>query len=485
MTSSARAHFVKGAPYQTYWQNAWYAQDDFKVLPSLTLNIGLRYELISRPVERTNRESNWDTRTNKLVVATSSNRSPALGLDKNDWGPRLGFAWSPDHGKTSIRGGYGISYWMAYWSGPLTILGLTYPTYAKEALVTPNNLTPSLLLSQQGLPLANAQYDSAGNLILPANAVIRGADYFWRNQRVDQRTLNIERELRPGMIVDIGYVGVRGRHNNHSRNINQAPPQPQGVDYNLARPLYSQYPNLGDIPVSFSEASSYYDAVTARFSANLSKYVFVNASYAHGRNLTNGNNLDITNLNQYYGPTPEDIAHIFNAQFRLDLPVGRGKRFLGGISPLLDAFIGGWEYSGLLHIRSGTRFDIATNDTTSLNNGLKNRADRIGNGRLSNPTPARWFDTSAFTNHAGVMTYGTAGINQLHADGQQQLDSSISKNFHLTERHQLEFRADLFNTFNHPNFSAPDNTIGSATEGQVFLTSVDNRRMQFSLRYSF
>jgi hypothetical protein len=485
MTSSARAHFVKGAPYQTYWQNAWYAQDDFKVLPSLTLNIGLRYELISRPVERTNRESNWDTRNNKLVVATSSNRSPALGLDKNDWGPRLGFAWSPDHGKTSIRGGYGISYWMAYWSGPLTILGLTYPTYAKEALVTPNNLTPSLLLSQQGLPLANAQYDSAGNLLLPANAVIRGADYFWRNQRVDQQTLNVEREIRPGMIVDLGYVGVHGRHNNHLRNINQAPPQPQGVDYNLARPLYSQYPNLGDIPVSFSEASSYYDAVTARFSANLSKYVFVNASYAHGRNLTNGNNLDITNLNQYYGPTPEDIAHIFNAQFRLDLPVGRGKRFLGGISPLLDAFIGGWKYSGLLHIRSGTRFDIATNDTTSLNNGLKNRADRIGNGRLSNPTPARWFDTSAFTNHAGVMTYGTAGINQLHADGQQQLDSSISKNFHLTERHQLEFRADLFNTFNHPNFSAPDNTIGSATEGQVFLTSVDNRRMQFSLRYSF
>ena len=121
ITSSARAHFIKGAPYQSYWQNAWYAQDDFKILPSLTLNLGLRYDLTSRPIERSNRESNWDTRTNQLVVATSSNRSPALGLDKNDWGPRIGFAWTPDKGKTSIRGGYGISYWMAYWSGPLTI----------------------------------------------------------------------------------------------------------------------------------------------------------------------------------------------------------------------------------------------------------------------------------------------------------------------------------------------------------------------------
>jgi hypothetical protein len=485
MTSSARAHFVAGAPYQTYWQSAWYAQDDFKVLPSLTLNIGLRYELISRPVERTNRESNWDTRTNKLVVATPSDRSPGLGLDKGDWGPRLGFAWTPDHGKTSIRAGYGISYWMAYWSGPLTILGLTYPTYAKEVLVTPNNLTPSLLLSQQGIPLAKAQYDAAGNLILPANAVVRGADYNWQNQRVDQQTLNVEREIRPGMIVDIGYVGVRGRHNNHSRNINQAPPQPQGVDFNLARPLYSRYPNLGDIPVSFSESSSSYDAITTRFAAIVTKYLSVNASYAHGRNFSNGNNLDLTNINQYYGPTQQDIAHIFNAQFRLELPIGRGKRYLGGINGALDALIGGWEYSGFLHLRSGTRFDVVANDGTSLNNFQNNRPDRVANGQISNPTRDRWFDTSAFKNHLGLMTYGTAGINPLHADGQQQLDSSLSKTFHLTERHQLEFRADAFNTFNHRNFSAPDATVGSATEGQIFSTSVDNRRLQVSLRYSF
>jgi hypothetical protein len=211
----------------------------------------------------------------------------------------------------------------------------------------------------------------------------------------------------------------------------------------------------------------------------------VNASYAHGRNFSNGNNLDLTNIDQYYGPTPQDIAHIFNSQFRLGLPIGRGKRYLSGINGGLDAFIGGWEYSGLLHIRSGTRFDVLANDATSLNNGQNNRADRIGNGQISNPTPDRWFDTSAFTNHVGVMTYGTAGINALHADGQQQLDSSLSKTFHLTERHQLELRADAFNTFNHRNFSAPSTTVGVATEAQIFSTSVDNRRLQFSLRYSF
>lgn len=485
MTSSARGHFVKGAPYQTFWQNAWYAQDDFKVLPSLTFNIGLRYELISRPTERHNRESNWDTRTNQLAVATSSNRSPALGLDKNDWGPRIGFVWSPDNGKTSIRGGYGISYWMAYWTGPLTVLGVTYPNYAKEVFNTPNNLTPSLLLSRDGLPMASAQYDPSGTLILPTDSVIRGVDYNWKNQRVDQQTLNVERELRPGMVLDIGYVGVRGRHNSHSRNINQAVPQPQNADYNLARPLYGKYPNLGDIPVSYSESNSYYDAVTVRFAANIKKYLTVNASYAHGRSFADGNNLDMSSLKQYYGPTQQDIAHIFNAQMSLQLPVGRGKPMLGGVSHFVDAVIGGWQYSALLHVRSGTRFDVYTQDTTSLANGQTNRPDRVGNGKLSHPTVNRWFDTSAFTVHSTPMTYGTAGINPLYADGQQQLDSSLSKSFHLTEREQLEVRADVFNTFNHPNFSAPDSQVGSSTEGQVFSTSVDNRRLQFSLRYSF
>jgi hypothetical protein len=475
MVSSARAHFVKAAPYQTYWQNAWYAQDDFKILPSLTLNLGLRYELTTRAVARYNRESNWDTRTNELVLATPGDRSPALGLDKNDWGPRVGFAWSPDHGKTSIRAGYGISYWMAYWSGPLTILGLTYPNYAKQVDLTPNNLTPSLQLSTDGIPLANPEYDSMGNLLIPAGALIRGADYNWKNQRVDQATLNVEREIRPGMIVDIGYLDVRGLHNNHSKNINQAPPTPQGIDYNTRRPLYSEYPQLGDLPISQSAGGSWYDALTARFAANIGKATAINASYAHGRSFINGNNgninnLDISNINQYYGPTQEDIAHIFNAQLRTELPVGRGKRFLGNTNRLVDLALGGWQYSALIHIRSGTRFDVTDSDTTSLNNGQTNRPDRVGNGALSNPTVDKWFDTTAFVVHTTPMTYGTSGANPLHADGEQQLDSSISKTFHITERQQLLFRVDAFNTFNHPNFAAPDSVVGDAAEGQVSST---------------
>jgi Carboxypeptidase regulatory-like domain len=490
MLSSERTSWVQGLPYNTYWQNAWYAQDDFKVLPSLTLNLGLRYELYGLPVERYNRQSNWDTATNQLVVASGSDRAPALNEDHGDWGPRVGFAWSPDHGETSLRGGYGISYWQQYWGGPLTQIPETYPFFAEVQEVTPNNITPSLLLSRDGLPLATVQYDSAGNLVLPSFALIRGVAKNWKNQQVDQGNLNIQREIRRGMVLDVGYLHVDGVHNDAdwiyggTINVNQAPPQPPGANYNLARPLYSEYPQLGDVPVNFSTASSYYDALTVSFTGKINKNITWYTNYAHARSFSNGNNLDPSNINQYYGPTPEDIAHTFNAQVVFDLPFGKDQPFLSNMNRVLDTIFGGWRYSGFIHIASGPRFDVYST-VSLLNNGQSNRPNRVCNGAISNPTPNMWFNTSCFVDDLVPDTYGNAGINPLYADGMQQLDSSLFKKFEITERFNLQFRIDMFNTFNHPNFAAPDSTVGDATEGQVFSTSVDQRRMQFGLRLFF
>lgn len=487
MSVVGRSAWTQGLPYQTYWQNAWYAQDDFKVLPSLTLNLGLRYELYTRPIERFNRQANWDIRTNQMVVATDSNRSPSLNLDGGDWSPRLGFAWSPDHGKTSLRGGYGISFWQTYWYGPLSLLGLTYPFFAQVQEVTPNNLTPSLVLSQHGLPLATAQYDSSGKLLIPSSALIRATAYNWKNQRVDQGSLNLEREIRKGMVVDIGYLhvgGANGLNNFNGVNINQAPPQPPGADYNLARPLYGQYPQLGDVPVYFSAGTSHYDAITASFTGNLTKYITLYANYAHARNFQNGNNIDPNNINQYYGPTPQDIAHIFNTQVVIQLPFGRGQAFFPNMNRALDTVIGGWRYSGLLHIASGTRFDVSSG-VSLLNNGQGNRPDRLCNGAISKPTPNMWYDPSCFVDDLIQQTYGNAGINPLYGDGLQQLDSSFFKTVKIAERFNLEIRADLFNTFNHTNFGAPSSSVGDPSAGQVFSTSIDQRRMQFGLRLFF
>ena len=101
------------------------------------------------------------------------------------------------------------------------------------------------------------------------------------------------------------------------------------------------------------------------------------------------------------------------------------------------------------------------------------------------PAMNMWFDTSSSVICTTPITHGTAGIDPLHSDGQQQLDLSLSKTFRLKERHQRQFKVNAFNTFNHPNFAAPDANVGDATEGEITSTSVDNRRLQFALRYSF
>ena len=142
--------------------------------------------------------------------------------------------------------------------------------------------------------------------------------------------------------------------------------------------------------------------------------------------------------------------------------------------------------SGFVHIRSGTRFGV-TSPVSRLNNGQGNRPDRVKDGNLpaGERTLSRWYDTTAFVNHLQEQTYGNAGTNPLFADGQSQLDGSIFKTFPIAERSALQFRADFFNAFNHPDFSPPRASVGSSTNGRITATSIDGRRMQFGLRLSF
>lgn len=481
-TWSARARFVAGAPYQTYWQNAFFVQDDWKILPNLTLNVGLRYEMYTLPIERFDRQANFNGQA--LLLAKDGDRSPGIDTDRNGWSPRVGLAWSPDNGKTSIRGGYGRSFWQAYWQGPLSILGLTYPYYAQTAFVS-DSLVPGISMARDGIPIGSADYDSNGNLIFQDGAVIRGVDQKWKNQVVDQLSLNVQREVFKGLIMDVGYLRVKGGNNLRVQNINMPAPLPPGASIDENRPLHATFPELTDVPISYSATSTWYDAVTAQARGQLGRYVNFLASYAHGRTFDNARNLKQFDFDQYRGPSDQDIAHIFNTQVSIQIPVGRGRTFGGSMHPALDAIIGGWEYSGFIFLRSGTRFGVAGN--TSLNNGQTNRPDRITDGNLpvDQRTLAAWFDTSAFVRHSDWATYGNAGTNPLIADGLAQLDSSIFKTFSLTDRFRLVFRWDLFNTFNHPDFNPPTARVGSGSNGRVTATSVGPRGMQFGLRLFF
>jgi hypothetical protein len=492
---SERTQFDFGFPYQTYSAEGYYGQDDFQATRSLSLNLGLRWEYWTLPVERFNRQSNWDTQTNQLVVASGADRSPGVTPDYHDLEPRLGFAWSPDHGKTSIRGGWGISYWQNYWGfsvstgaqSLLTVLGATYPFYNRQEFLTPNALTPSLTLSANGLPSAIAEKNSQGGFTLPAGEFVRGVSYDWKNQKVSQYSFDIQRQLVSGLVLDAGYLGVYGSNNPATININQAPPSPIiGINYNLNRPLYSKYPGLGDVPISESIASSSYNALTATLRGNMGKNLQLLATFAYSRTLANGFNINPNAIGQYYGPANDNLPFVFNSQIAYSLPFGRGQRLFSNDGSVVDKVIGGWRSSAFVTIQSGYPFAVSS-PVSLLNNGQSNRPNLVAgcHPNVSNPTLQTWFNPSCFVNDLVPGTYGTEGTNILHADGLQQVNFSMFKNFRVGERFNLQFEADFQNLFNHPNYGFPDSTVGDPAIGAVTSASVNARIIQLGLRFSF
>lgn len=498
---SARTQFDYGFPYQTYWEEGYYAQDDIHVTRSFSLNLGLRWEYWTLPVERFNRQSNWNTQTNVLAVASGSDRSPGVNPDHGDIEPRIGFAWSPDHGKTSIRGGWGISYWQNYWGfspngvdnggggaqSLLTVLGATYPYYVRQEFLTPNSLTPSLTITGNGLPAALAEKNGQGAFVIPPGQFIRGVAHNWKNQKVSQYSLDIQRQLTSKLMVDLGYIGVYGGNNPVTININQAPPSTiNGINYNINRPLYSEYPNLFDIPISESISSSSYNALTATVRGSVGKNLLVFGTFAYSRTFSNGFNINPLAINQYYGPTQADIPIIFNAQIEYQLPFGHGQTHFSNAGPLLNGVIGGWGTSAFLSFHGGPPFTV-NSPTSLLNNGQSNRPDIVGgcNPNLSNRTLTEWFNTSCFANDLVPGTYGSEGTNVVRADGLQQVNFSIFKNFSFAERLNLQFRADFQNLFNHPNYGLPDLTVGDPAMGSVTSASVNARIIQLGLKLSF
>jgi hypothetical protein len=151
----------------------------------------------------------------------------------------------------------------------------------------------------------------------------------------------------------------------------------------------------------------------------------------------------------------------------------------GGV---LGAVVGGWQLAGITTLTTGRPFSVSLQ--TGVNNGAPSWPNRIASGELDKPTVDRWFDPAAFV-APPPNTYGDAGRGILYAPGHVNFDTSLSKRFSLFGRSDAEFRWDAFNLFNHPGFGFPNSAIGNATAGRITTTIVDNRSMQFALKFNF
>ncbi len=496
-----------------YWDLAEFVQDDFHATPNLTLNLGLRYEVAS---PANGRVGNFDFKRLIVVNSVGPNAVPHAGVqfDKKDWAPRIGFAWSPFGNKrTVVRSAFGVFY--SAEGNIFDDLGLNPPFLAVNS---PSFNTAAIPAASQyisfGFP-ATVVFPDPNN---PSGTVrSNGPKRFM--PRIMEWNFSLQHQLGQNWVVQASYVGTRAYRlwNHESGDLNQ-PSQPRDNNFsdatgNMGRPYFNVLPNLVTIlPLDYPQLSLTYHSFQASLNKRFSNGFNILAAYTLSKSLgtANGNVegefQNIHDVAASKGFTPSDIRHRFVASYLYELPVGQGRRFLGSMGRVPDSIIGGWEVSGITTIQSGMAFTPGFSTDLS-NTGVSYRPDLIHNPYdfsfgtdaqaalgCSNPghqTLDCFYNQAAFVapplapGQFSAHVFGNAGTGILRGPDLVTFDVAVMKNFRITERHQLQFRAEFFNLSNTANFSIPDNTVDSQGGASISSTSTPPRQIQLGLKWSF
>lgn len=469
-----------------------YIQDDWRVNQKLTVNLGLRYDLFIPFVEQYDRQSNFDTSTGKFVVASDSAVINGIKvgrylqtIPKKDFAPRIGFAYDVfGKGTTVVRGGYGI-----FWNNPLTGTSsskpINPPFLLSNALTT--TYSPIYKLSA-GIPAPPALDPNAA----PSGTTRSIFDPNFRDGYAQQWNLNISRQLSSNYALEVSYVGSKGTHLVVKRDINQALPVVGVTSSNVNRPFITLAPKLTGLSQVQSRGYSNHNALLVKFSNRYSNGLQFLNSYTFGKTIdivsdTEGTVQNAYDFNRDRAVSDFDIKHTFTSSWTYDLPVGKGKLLNTGDNPIVNKLLGGWQLSGILLVRSGLPFSV--NQAQGVQStGTGNRPNRIADGTLSDPTIAKWFDTSAFQIVPDPTgTYGNSGRNILRGPGQVNVDFSLVKVTRFRERFEHQFKVEFFNAFNHAQFANPGNSIGTASAGVIssLLFGATARQIQAVMKLSF
>ena len=461
--------------------------DSFRVSSRLTLNAGLRYEFNSPPVDAEDRANVYDPASRSLV-AVGTNGVPRSGVeaDKNNFAPRVGLAWTiGSEAKTVVRAGYGIYYDQSALA-PGEALYFNSPYFD-------NNLYFSL----PGLPLTLSDpFPAFFPLPLPDSALAIQRDL--STAYMQHWNLNVQRELGRNSVLEVAYVGSKGTKLLTARDINQPQPSilPPGLPF-VPRPD----PRFDDINLLESRANSNYHSLQTRLQQRLTRGLAALVSYTWAKSIDDASNFfssagdpnfpqNSYNVRAERGRSNFDVRHRLSISYSYDLPFGRGQRYLAD-SGWASTLLSGWQTFGVITWQSGRPFTVALlsefdNSGTGrsiLGFGANDRPNVVGNPNLSSRSPDGWFNTAAFALPA-QGTFGNAGRNILDGPGYQSVNASLVKNTNLTESVKLQFRAEVFNFFNHPNFNLPDNFFGSPTFGKI-TSARDPRHLQFGLKLLF
>ena len=470
---------------------ASFIQDDYKVSANLTLNIGLRWEMNTPFIDTSGREANFDTTTG--LVRTQANPAPipagiTAGLgpaypgnhvvkpDWHDYGPRLGFAWQPFHdGKTVVRGGAGT-----FFNNLSTLNALIgYALVSSYPFIPTYTYTSSV-----------AQPVTLSNPFPQANAVIssnlNAADPNYVNARVYEWSLGVQRQLTKDMLLDVSYFGSDGNHIQVSRNINQPPPGPGTPAQVQAR---RPWPLWGNITQGQFDANSHYNSLAVKLQKRYGYGLSFLIGYTYSKSIDDtGAATNQYNAQTAYGLSTFDVRHRFVFSPVYELPFGKGKPFVSR-GPLA-LIIGGWQLSSLFQWQTGAPL-TATLSGNYSNTATTDRPDLIGDPNSNAPhTPQEWFNTAAFAlrpasgQPGATYSFGNEGRGVIEGPGLVDMDLSIVRMFQPRERVKIEFRLEMFNALNHPNFNFPGLVANTSSFGSI-TGALDPRESQLALKILF
>ncbi|MBZ5552642.1 MAG: TonB-dependent receptor [Acidobacteriia bacterium] len=479
------------------WETGYFVQDDWKVSHRLTLNLGLRYDLYTWPVEVADRQANFDITTGKLLLAGQGGASRSfVPTDKNNFAPRFGFAYDlTGHGKTVLRGGYGIFYFVD--RGGIDNQLAQNPPFSGFSSFSYNNGFRMTLSGQAPLnsndsrlatgPLPQGNVNNV-NLNNPQNVTVFEALPSNRNSYVQEWNLQIQRELGANTALSVGYVGTKGTRLTTYYNFNR--------QFYNAPPGTSNFPSLGgNVNVQDTIGNSIYHALQTRLEHRFTAgWQFTMAyTWAHAIDDSpgafdqgNGNAVDFNNLRLERGNSSLDVRQRFTFSTLYELPFGRGKTYGHDWSGAVEALLGGWQLNGILTFQSGLPFDLTAQGTPNTH------PDQIREPN-NQFTTGQYFDVSAFqippTNQVTNIRLraGNVARNLLTGPGTSNLDLSIFKNFKFKERYVTQFRAQFYNFTNTPQFAQPNGDITNVGQrGQILDTRLSSeRQIEFAIRFSF
>ena len=477
-----------------------YLQDDVRVNDRLTLNLGVRYEYATPQWEADNVLSNYDPDNRRMVLASDGSISDRalVNPDRNNFGPRLGVAYTPMK-RTVLRGGWGVSYIHNQRTGAADLLPINGPQVINAVVNQTNPQDPNFRPTGAGYP-AGLTDPSTFNP-LTANITYIPSDY--HSGRVQSWFASVQREVGPNMLLDLAYVGNRADGLVLIGNYNQATPNNAAgtVPLQSRRPI----PEFSDITYVFNGGKSRYDAFQAKYEwrlrADMSVLTSLTLSKAKdngAQSLENQNGnfpgpQDFYNLEAEYGTGAYDQPYNSTTSFVWALPFGHGHRWGANFSPVMEALAGGWKLAGINTATAGEPVTLTYSPAaTFVVSGIQQDFRGANNYRPNvacDPYPAagqqsisNWFNKDCVVVPTDPsQPFGNAPRNSVRGPNFWSFDLAATKQIALASDVKLEFRVEAFNLFNRDNFAPPNGNRSSGAFGTITST-YDPRQVQLGVK---